>query len=86
MVKMQTSNLGISTLEQERRNKQSAFAKGEHSGAMTVKEFLDWARISRTTFYKEVNAGRIQLKKVGKRSLVRRADAEAWLDSLPCAA
>ncbi len=57
-----------------------------NTGAMTVKEFLTWARISRTTFYKEVNEGRIPLKKCGKRSLVMRSDAEAWLSNLPAAA
>ncbi len=56
------------------------------TGALTVKEFLAWSRISRATFYKQVNEGRIPLKKVGKRSLVRRADAESWLNSLPVAA
>lgn len=55
----------------------------QQTGAMTVLEFLDWARISRTTFYKQVNAGRIPLKKVGKRSLVMRSDAEVWLSNLP---
>jgi len=53
------------------------------TGALTVKEFLTWARISRTTFYNQVNAGKIPLKKVGKRSLVLRSDAEIWLNSLP---
>ena len=53
------------------------------NGAMTVREFLQWARISRTTFYKEVKERRIPLKKVGKRSLVLMRDAEAWLESLP---
>ncbi len=57
-----------------------------NTGAMTVKDFLSWARISRTTFYKEVNEGRIPLKKCGKRSLVTRADAETWLSNLPAAA
>lgn len=55
-------------------------------GAFTVNEFLDWARISRTTFYKEVSAGRLRLRKVGKRSLVLRQTAEEWLNSLPEAA
>ena len=55
------------------------------NGAMTVREFLGWARISRTTFYKEVSEGRIPLKKVGKRSLILMRDAEAWLNSLPTA-
>ena len=50
---------------------------------MTVLEFLSWARISRSTFYKEVGEGRIPLKKVGKRSLVLVRDAEAWLEGLP---
>lgn len=53
------------------------------NGAMTVLEFLSWARISRTTFYKEVSEGRIPLKKVGKRSLILMRDAEAWLEGLP---
>ena len=55
----------------------------KQNGAMTVQEFLEWARISRTTFYKEVSEGRIPLKKVGKRSLVLMRDAEAWLEGLP---
>jgi len=55
------------------------------SGAFTVKEFLAWSRISRTTFYKEVSAGRINLRKVGKSSLVLRKDAERWLSALPAA-
>ena len=57
-----------------------------NNGALTVKEFLAWSRISRTTFYNQVNAGKIPLKKVGKRSLILRTDAESWLNSLPAAA
>ena len=51
--------------------------------AFTVNEFLEWARISRSTFYKEVAAGKIEIRKVGGRSLVLRANAENWLNSLP---
>ena len=51
-------------------------------GAMTVKEFLGWARISKTTFYKEVNNGRIPIRKVGKRTLIAMADAQNWLANL----
>ena len=57
----------------------------EPTGAMTVNEFLNWARISRSTFYKEVARKRIKLRKVGKRSLVMRLDAEQWLQNLPMA-
>ncbi len=57
-----------------------------NTGALTVKEFLIWARISRTTFYKEVREGRLPLKKIGRRSLILRSDADAWLSNLPTAA
>lgn len=57
--------------------------KTKLSGAMTVNEFLDWARISRTTFYKQVKQGRLPVHKVGKRTLVKCTDAEAWLENLP---
>lgn len=56
------------------------------SGAFTVKEFLAWSRISRTKFYEEVAAGNIPICKLGKKTLVKRADAERWLDNLPTAA
>ena len=50
---------------------------------MTVQEFLSWARIGKTKFYKEVNAGRLTLRKVGTRSLIAVDDAHAWFDGLP---
>lgn len=55
----------------------------DHQGAFSVKEFLSWARISRTKFYEEVGARRIEVRKLGKKTLVPRQEAERWLDSLP---
>lgn len=52
-------------------------------GAFTVKQFCDWASIGRSTFYKEVQNGRIKLRKIGRKSVVTAADAEAWLNRLP---
>ena len=54
--------------------------------AMTVPEFCKWARLGRTAVYREVKSGRLVLRKVGAKSLVLVADAEAWLRSLPTAA
>jgi len=51
--------------------------------AFTVNEFLAWARISRSTLYKEVDAGRIPIRKCGRRTLILRDAAESWLRSLP---
>lgn len=50
---------------------------------ITVTHFLNRYAISRTEFYRQVNAGRIRLTKLGNASRVARADADSWLASLP---
>lgn len=50
---------------------------------LTVKQFLKWANVSRSTFYNEANAGRLTLLKVGKKTLITRDEAKAWLSRLP---
>ena len=50
---------------------------------MTVGEFCARYSIGRTSFYREVAAGRLRLRKFGTASRIARADAEAWADSLP---
>lgn len=50
---------------------------------ITVAEFLSRYSISRTEFYRQVNAGRIRLTKLGSASRVSRKDADDWLASLP---
>lgn len=50
---------------------------------MTVADFLNHYSISRTEFYRQVNAGRIPLIKLGKASRIARQDAEAWRAALP---
>ena len=54
--------------------------------AFAVKEFLAAYGIGRTKFYEEVKAGRLKTRKVGKRTLITRSDADAWLNNLPVAA
>lgn len=53
------------------------------NGLMTVSDFLATYRISRSEFYRQVSAGRIQLRKLGNASRVTRADAEVWANALP---
>lgn len=55
-------------------------------GAYSVNEFLSWASIGRTMFYREVNAGRLKINKIGCKTVVTAANAEAWLNALPEAA
>lgn len=52
--------------------------------AMSIKDFCLWARIGRTTAYKQISSGRLQIRKVGRRSIILLPDAQRWLDSLPC--
>jgi len=51
--------------------------------ALSVAEFCRICSIGRSTFYLEVKAGRISIRKVGKRTLIPASEAERWLGSLP---
>ncbi len=53
--------------------------------ALGVDDFCAWASISRAHFYREVNAGRLIMRKAGRKSVVTMADARVWLASLPVA-
>ena len=55
-------------------------------GAFTVDEFMHFARIGRTKLYSEINEGRLKVRKLGRKTLILRADAENWLNNLPEAA
>lgn len=39
--------------------------------------------LSRSSLYKEINAGTIKVKKCGKRTLIAVQDIHAWYDALP---
>lgn len=49
---------------------------------MSVQTFCAWASIGRTKFYEEIEAGRLATVRVGRRRLVRTAEAQRWLESL----
>ena len=51
--------------------------------AFGIKEFCRRYSVGRTTAYAEMKAGRLQRRKVGKRSIIAQEDAEAWLHGLP---
>jgi len=56
-----------------------------HTGrkAYSVNDFCQAYSIGRTLFYDEVAAGRLRVRKVGKKTLVLATDGEAWANSLP---
>lgn len=49
---------------------------------LTVNDFLRIFSISRTSFYREVNSGRLKIVKFGTATRISRAEAEAWLQRL----
>jgi len=51
--------------------------------AFAVREFCARYGICRQTFYDEVHRGRLRAVKLGKKSLVLRADADAWVATMP---
>jgi hypothetical protein len=52
-------------------------------GALTIPEFAEWVGIGRTMVFAEIKAGRLAVVKCRKRTLVRMADANVWLNNLP---
>jgi excisionase family DNA binding protein len=50
---------------------------------LTIEEFADLHRIGRTTTYAEIKAGRLRVRKVGKRRIITPEDAKEWRDRLP---
>ncbi|MDA9529888.1 excisionase [Bradyrhizobium sp. CCBAU 25338] len=52
---------------------------------MSVEEFCRWACVGKTKAYAEAKAGRLVLRKIGAKTVIIRADAEAWLRALPAA-
>jgi hypothetical protein len=51
--------------------------------AYTRMEFCDAHGVGQTKFYEEVKEGRLKVRKVGRKTIVLRDDAEAWLQQLP---
>ena len=46
-------------------------------------EFCAWARISKTTAYEEIAAGRLKVVYVGRKPIITPENRRAWRDSLP---
>jgi hypothetical protein len=51
--------------------------------AMSIRDFCERYNVGRTKAYEEINAGRLQARKAGRRTIVTVDDAEEWLSRLP---
>jgi hypothetical protein len=50
---------------------------------ISVSEFKSRFCVSHTKFYREVAAGRIRIRKMGRSTRISEADAKMWFDGLP---
>ena len=51
--------------------------------AMSIRTFCKTYDIGRTSAYTEIRAGRLKVRKVGRRTIITADDAEEWLSRLP---
>jgi hypothetical protein len=68
------SRQAFSDRERERRELQRA---------MSIRTFCKTYDIGRTSTYTEIKAGRLKVRKLGRRTLITSDDAEEWLSRLP---
>lgn len=52
---------------------------------LTIADFVARFRVSRTATYRLLASRELTAKKVGRRTMIPRADAERWLTNLPAA-
>ena len=50
--------------------------------AYTIDELCIVAKVGRTTVYKEIAAGRLIARKVGRRTIILPSDSQSWLANL----
>jgi excisionase family DNA binding protein len=53
--------------------------------AVPVPEAARRAGVGRSSLYEAIARGELPMRKLGKRSLIRTADLQAWIDALPLA-
>ena len=52
------------------------------SELLTIPQFCEAANVGRTTAYNLINLGDLKAVKCGKKTLIRKADMEAWIARL----
>ena len=55
----------------------------QQHAAFTIQEFCDAYRLCRESAYRQIRAGKLRALKIGRKTLILRADAEAWAAALP---
>jgi hypothetical protein len=77
--------MNLSDTERQRREHQRQQSLADSKLAYTIPELVRDSGAGRSKIYEEISAGRLKVRKLGKRTLVLHGDAMAWLTSLPAA-
>jgi len=51
--------------------------------ANTIADAVERTRIGRTLIYSEIAAGKLKVRKIGRKTVILESDLQAWLASLP---
>lgn len=65
------------------RLKMAAATPTDTALAYTIAQAAKVAGIGRSTLYSELSAGKLQARKLGRRTLILASDLSLWLSSLP---
>ncbi len=72
------------TLSQHVKAKDDAPFSISDAGALSIRDFGKYVGgISRDKIWKEIKAGNIPVRRIGRRVIILRADADKWLATLP---
>ncbi|MET4493484.1 helix-turn-helix domain-containing protein [Bradyrhizobium sp. LA7.1] len=52
-------------------------------GAVSIDQFCSNNAVSRATVYREIASGRLEARKVGRKTVILKAAERAWLNALP---
>ncbi len=52
-------------------------------GVVSLDQFCENNSISRATAYREISLGRLEARKIGRKTVVTKAAEKAWQDALP---
>jgi excisionase family DNA binding protein len=67
----------------KKRRRKGRRSGAHHRRAFSIGEFCSNYGLGRTKTYDEIRKGRLRGRKIGKRTLIARDDAESWLRRLP---
>ena len=51
--------------------------------AFSIDEICQTSKLGRSTIYEEIREGRLVARKCGRRTIILKADRQAWLENLP---